>query len=61
MVLRVLFSGGRRSRASAGPYPVWQPITSEFEYVLIECESFCSVLAHLASKPHPSPRFFGPR
>ena len=36
------------------PYPSRQPITSEFKSILFECESFGSLLAHLALKPHPS-------
>ena len=36
------------------PYPSRQPITSEFKSILFECESFGSLLARLALKPHPS-------
>ena len=41
-------------RASAGAYPAWQPITSEFEFALIECEFFGSVLSHHALNQFPS-------
>ena len=50
----MLLAGGRGSRASAGPYPSRQPITSEFKSIPFECESFRSLLAHLALKPRPS-------
>ena len=52
MVLRVLLAGGRGSRAFAGPNPSRQPITSEFKSIPFECESFGSLLAHLALKHH---------
>ena len=57
MVLRVLLAGGHGSRASASPYPTCKSITSEFNSMLFEYESFGSLLAHLFLKPYPSLSF----